>query len=83
MPEHVLTFEQSPDGTELFIHADAAGLRHLASVLTRLARKAEQGVKDHEHMMTPEWAGHQLSSEARDTSATVLNKVTIHGWPEL
>lgn len=83
MQEHTLSFELSKDGCELVIHADVAGLHYLASVLTRLARKAEQGVKDHEHMMTPEWSGHGLSSKARDRSAALLNKVTIHGWPGL
>jgi hypothetical protein len=27
MPDHLLTFELTKDGDELFIHADAAGLR--------------------------------------------------------
>ena len=47
MPDHLLTFELAKDGDELFIHADAAGLRYLASALTRLAQHAEAGRKEH------------------------------------
>jgi len=35
LPDHLLTFELAKDGDELFIHADAAGLRFLASALGR------------------------------------------------
>jgi hypothetical protein len=81
MTDHLLTFELSKDGDELCIHGDAAGLRYLARIVLRLADYAEGGRKDHNHLMTAAWAGHELSSVAKDSSAVLLNKVTIHGWP--
>jgi hypothetical protein len=81
MPDHLLTFELEKDGDELLIHADIAGLRFLASVLTRLAQDAEAGRKEHTHLMTEDWSGHELSSVAQGAETSLLHQVTIHGWP--
>jgi len=81
MSAHKLTFELPSSGDELRIHADVAGLRYLAKRLIRLAEIAAAGRTDHEHLMTEEWGGQGLSSEARDPTAELLNKVTIHAWP--
>ena len=81
MPDHLLTFELAKDGDELFIHADAAGLRYLASALTRLAEDADAGRKEHTHLMTEDWSGHELSSVARGAADRLLHQVTIHAWP--
>lgn len=82
MPDYLLTFELAKDGDELLVHADAAGLRYLTSALTRLAHYAEAGQKEHTHLMTEDWAGHELSSIVQDSGATLLHSVTIHGWPK-
>jgi len=82
MPDHLLTFELAKDGDELLIHADAAGLRYLASALIRLAQHAEAGRKEHIHLMTKDWSGDELSSVAQDSEASLLHQVTIHGWPK-
>ena len=81
MPDHLLTFELAKDGDELLIHADTAGLRYLASALTRLAQHAEAGRKEHTHLMTEDWSGHELSSVAQGTDGSLLHQVTIHAWP--
>ena len=81
MPDHLLTFELSKDGDELFIHADAVGLRYLASELTQLAQEAEAGRKDHTHLMSDEWAGSELSGVPQNAECRLLNQVTIHAWP--
>lgn len=83
MPDHLLTFELAKDGDELLVHADAAGLRYLASVLIQLAQHVEAGRKEHTHLMTEDWSGHELSSVAQDSEATLLHQVTIHGWPQV
>jgi hypothetical protein len=82
MPDPLLTFEFSKDRDELVIHGDAAGLRYLARVLSRLADHADSGRSEHDHLMTEEWAGRELSSQLRDPKALLLNKVTIRGWPK-
>ena len=81
MPDYLLTFELSKDRDELFIHGNAAGLRYLARVASRLAEHADGGRREHDHLMTEEWAGHELSSVAQDPAASLLNQVTIRGWP--
>ncbi|MDB6124629.1 MAG: hypothetical protein JWQ71_3622 [Pedosphaera sp.] len=81
MPDHLLTFELGKDGDELFIHGDAAGLRYLARVALRLAEHAEANRREHDHLMTEEWAGQELSSVAQDPASSLLNQVTIRGWP--
>ena len=81
MSDHILTFELAKDGDELFVHADAAGLRYLASALSRLAQHAETGRREHTHLMTEDWSGHELSSVTQDADCSLLHKVTIYGWP--
>ena len=81
MLDYLLTFELAKDGDELFIHADAVGLRFLASELSRLAQEAEAGRKEHTHMLSEEWAGSELSAEPQDLECRFLNQVTIHAWP--
>jgi hypothetical protein len=55
-----ISFELVDDGKELDIHGDPAGLRRLAGILERLASLPKS---DHEHLMTPEWAGDDSVSE--------------------
>lgn len=81
MPAHALTFELSTSGDELNVHGDADGLRLLAGKLMRLAELIESGHKDHFHLLTEAWSGDQLSTQLRGEGATLLNKVTVHGWP--
>jgi hypothetical protein len=81
MTDHLLTFELSKGRDELFIHGNAGGLRYLARVALRLAEQAEGGKSEHDHMMTEEWAGHELSSVRQDPTASLINQVTIRGWP--
>ncbi len=78
MSKDWLSFELVGDGEELDIHGDPAGLRRLAFVLERLA---SQPKSDHEHLMTPEWAGDELSSGSQG-GGKVLNKVTVRCWQE-
>ncbi len=82
MADHLLTFELEKDGDVLRIHGDAAGLRFLAKVLTKLGDCAANGKPEHEHLMTEEWAGHELSSVPKDPESRLLNQVNIHAWPE-
>jgi hypothetical protein len=81
MTDHLLTFELSKGHDELFIHGDAAGLRKLARIALRLAEQAEAGKREHDHLMTEEWAGHELSSVRQDPTTLLINQVTIRGWP--
>lgn len=74
--EYLLTFELSKDGGELHVHCNDAGLRLLQRVLSSLA----SGQMQNDHLMTPQWAGNELSGEQQSDECTLLNKVTVHKW---
>ena len=76
--DRLLTFELSKNHNELFVVGDSNGLRILAAKLTRLADKMDQGLSDHEHLMTQEWAGNELSSVPQGEGTELLNQVTIY-----
>ncbi len=82
MKEHMLTFElhQDPRGSTLAIHGSAEGLEVLANTLLRLVKNTKDGNFDHEHLMTEEWGGHELSSLPRSEGAELLNHVKIYCW---
>jgi len=79
MPDYLLTFELSKDRDELFIHGNAAGLRYLARVASRLAEHADGGRREHDHLMTEEWSC--ATDDNSCPAASLLNQVTIRGWP--
>jgi hypothetical protein len=81
MIDHLLTFEMSPEGDQLFIHGDPKGLRFLSDRLLRLAQKAETGEFDHDHLFTEAWAGHELSADPKGSDTILLNHVKAYGWP--
>lgn len=81
--EHLLTFELDRDGDQVFIHGDPEGLRFLSLMLDRLIRAAESGEEEHEHLMTPDWGGQELSAlpQGTDGAEKLAHHVKIYGWP--
>ncbi|HEY0008663.1 MAG TPA: Imm32 family immunity protein [Tepidisphaeraceae bacterium] len=75
----MLTFETDDDGT-VFIHGDAAGLEALADQLKRLVATTPEGTFDHTHLMTPSWAGNELSEERHDPAARLIHHVKLYCW---
>jgi hypothetical protein len=80
-PDHVLTFVRGEEG-ELFMHADAKGLSVLISALERLRKKAEEGACEHDHLMTPAWAGSGLSEKKGLESGELIHHLKLYGWTE-
>jgi tRNA A58 N-methylase Trm61 len=78
MPNHLLSFELSEDKDQLFVHADENGLRFLVDELNNLLAHTREGHFDHEHLMTPEWGGDELSSERQ--GGIILNHVKVYCW---
>lgn len=76
----ILTFELSPEGDELQIHCNQEGLTTLQGILRRLG-ESKAPLPRHDHLMTPSWAGDELSEEKQGEGATLLNKVTVRLWP--
>jgi hypothetical protein len=80
-PDYVLTFVRGDEG-ELFMHAAAKGLSVLISALERLKAKAEEGVCDHDHLMTPAWGGSELSEKKGTESGELIHHLKLYGWTE-
>lgn len=74
--EELLTFEICDDGDELEVHLNEAGLSNLLKYLGRLQKSY-----DHEHLMTDEWGGHELTSIKQGSKNRIINKVTLRFWP--
>ena len=77
MDDHLLTFELESD--RLVVHANRSGLRLLAERLLRLAESTPEGEHEHEHLMTPEWGGSELTS-AQQGEGEVVHHVMVFCW---
>jgi hypothetical protein len=80
---HLLVFETSQDGDHVTVHADVEGLRTMVKAFQRLLDHAERGNPEHDHLMTEDWGGGDLSSEPQHTDETVrvVHHVKLYGWP--
>jgi hypothetical protein len=76
--DYLLTFELTEEKDELEIHTNLKGLKRLIAELEMLLRSAEKGLNDHNHLMTEEWAGNELSSVAQ--GGELLNHVKVYYW---
>jgi hypothetical protein len=79
----LLTFEVGPDGDEVRVHGDAAGLRALARRLEWLAQAAERGAYEHAHLLTEDWGGGELSNVPQETDGPgrLAHHVKLYAWP--
>ena len=76
----ILTFEYEKTQEALHINTNSDGLRYLASELLKLADQVEKQTNDHIHLMTEEWGGHELNSQAQSKTSEIINHVKIFGW---
>lgn len=74
-----LSFEWDCGRETLEIHGDRDGLLFLAAKLKSLADRA---APDHEHLMSAEWGGPELSGELVNAEATKVPHVIIALWPD-
>ena len=81
-PDFLLSFSTDADGSQVFIHADAAGLEHLITSLERLLRKLGEGVSGHDHMMTDAWGGDELSQRHLGADERPVDHIKIYAWTE-
>ena len=79
-PNHVLSFATDEDGDQLFIHADAAGLDHLIRSLTHIRKKLDDNICEHDHLMTDNWAGPELSAKTMGGGIHLIHHVKVCGW---
>ena len=72
----LLTVEYNKeDGVE--IHCDSEGLELLVSKLNVLKQHG-----GHEHLMTPAWAGTELTEEKQGDGNELINHLKILLWPD-
>lgn len=82
---YLLTLQINVDREEATLHGSAEGLRTLASRLEALARIAEQGTRDHVHLMSAAWGGGELAGDPPGSpphAAAIVQKLSIYGWPD-
>jgi hypothetical protein len=76
-----LSFEIDAAGEQLFIHADPAGLRLLASRLAQLAERVDAGGADHLHFFTETWGDGEISDKPQSADCRPVHHVKLLGWP--
>ena len=82
MNEYLLTFELHSDATakQLAIHGSPEGLEALANSLLRLARNTKEGHFNHNHLMSTDWGGEELTSTPQSEESEILDHVKIYCW---
>ena len=78
MSSQFLTFEINEEQESIEIHANAEGV----AVLIRLLELASR-TNDHQHLMTSEWGGTELSSQPQGSSNRLVNHVRIIAWKQV
>lgn len=83
MENKLLSFVASKDGDQIFVHVDKNGLDLLIKELTWLREKLEANKCEHTHLMSPEWAGDELTTSKlkhQEGEDSIIHEVKIYGW---
>ena len=80
MKKYLLTFELHEDdkAKELAIHGSPEGLENLANILLKLVKNTKEGHFNHDHLMSDQWGGTELTSEAQSKESELINHVKIY-----
>lgn len=82
----LVCLEYNPEGNEVILHADAEGLRRLERTFANLAKAAEAGEYEHDHMFGPGWGGWELVDKApeanSDAAFKVVDHLKVYAWPK-
>lgn len=78
----MLTVEKDQNAEQIFIHGSPEQLRWLASRLEAIASETEKSGHAHDHFMTSEWGGSELTSEIQGgkESHEIINQLIVYGW---
>ena len=82
MPSYLLTVETDEKAEHVFIHGNPAGLRYLATRLEAIALSAEKHGQSHDHFMSEEWGGAELSGviQGAKESSALINHLIVYCW---
>lgn len=78
MNNFLLSFEMDDNREILQIHGDKRGLQNLCDIINKLIKNTKEGCFNHDHLMTPQSAGHELSE--KNMGSNVINGVKIYCW---
>ena len=78
MNEHILTFELDKNCQELKIYGSKEGLEFLANSILNLIKNTKDGYFNHEHLISSDWGGGELSSDAISKDSKLLHQVKIY-----
>lgn len=75
----LLTIEYNPKGV-VEIYMDVEGRSLLIDSIAKL--RAQENKGDHDHLMTPSWAGHELTEERQSNDSELVHKLNIILLPD-
>jgi hypothetical protein len=80
MKKYLLTFELHEDdkAKALAIHGSPEGLENLANILLKLVKNTKEGHFNHDHLMSDQWGGIELTSEAQSKESELINHVKVY-----
>ncbi|WP_193754327.1 Imm32 family immunity protein [Microbulbifer sp. Q7] len=78
----MLTVERDEECEQIYIHGSPDRLRWLASRLQAIANEAEKSGQSHDHLMSEDWGGSELSNElqGKKESHSIVNHLIVYGW---
>jgi hypothetical protein len=80
MRKYLLTFELHEDdkAKQLAIHGSPEGLENLANILLKLVKNTKEGHFNHDHLMSDQWGGTELTSGAQSKESELINHVKVY-----
>lgn len=77
----MLTVEKDKDAEQVYIHGSPEQLRWLARRLDAIAMQAEKSGHAHDHFMTEDWGGNELTNEliGNPESHAIVNHLIVYG----
>jgi hypothetical protein len=78
----MLSIEKDKDAEQVYIHGSPDKLRWLASRLEAIAAQAEKSGNAHDHFMTEDWGGNELSNklQGKNESDSIVHQLIVYGW---
>lgn len=80
----LLSVVTEPDGNVVYIHADLSGLMKLRESIDRMIGALKRGECDHDHLMSEDWAGYELTATILDSECTKgcrqVHHVKLYAW---
>jgi hypothetical protein len=80
----VLSVVLDPDGDVVCVHADAAGIQRLETVVVRLKEGIGANDCPHAHLMSESWGGRDLTEtmlgQEQEKGCRQVHHVKIYGW---